>query len=468
MPKFLSKELKIGNKLEKMGVFDPLLDMDSNYFINIKRLKETNVNEFKSSYEKINDYFKKIGILLSVSKVNSDRAFREALKLFNFPEVNGICLGFANGTHGAGFGKKLRLQIINDAKEIIRLGENEPEIFHLIGLFEENVGPDRLSDMIARIIFDDISKFTIRINKEVGINRANCPKQIFDKNGIMKNPYKKDKVLLLPKDILHELLIARDWDDIDRVCSENDKIRNEINHVVGKEWSKLSTSIKKGIIKEYIFKKPAILKKVLVDYREATTPAYDFDKDKSGEYIVARIASNLPYEYPLEVDKKPKTSSEVAIIICNKFKYLVENNKVSELLYVDDKPRSERIVQRAFFCVAESYCEANNLDVSPEANAGRGPVDFKMSRGKDKTIVEIKLTSNQNIVHGFETQIKEYAKAEKTEDMIYLVIDNGGPKDRLKNIKKAYTEVASDAKRPELIIIDAIPKQSASKYKPSN
>ena len=53
------------------------------------------------------------------------------------------------------------------------------------------------------------------------------------------------------------------------------------------------------------------------------------------------------------------------------------------------------------------------MDISPEPNSGRGPVDFKISRGEDKTVIEIKLTSNNDCLHGFEVQIEEYAKSEE-------------------------------------------------------
>ncbi|MBV1820428.1 hypothetical protein L0P54_10490 [Anaerosalibacter bizertensis] len=466
MPKFLSTELKLGKALDELGIFDPLLDIDSNYFINIKRLKETKVPEFQNSYDNINKYFDKIGLLLSVSKSNSDRAYREAFKRFNFPELNGICLGFSKGKHGSGFGKNLRRKIIADAKEIIDLGSRDPEIFHLIGLFEDNVGPDRLSDMIARIIYSDICMYTIRVNKELGITKQNYPKIKFYKDGIMENPYKKDKLLLLPKDILHELPIARDWEDIDRVCLENERIRAEINEIIGEKWYKIPTSHKKRLLKEYIFKNPRVLKEVIKDYKKMTVPVYDFDKDIVGEYSIAKIASDLPNKYPIIISNRPQTSIEITKLICNKFKDLVENNKVSELLYVNNKPRSEKIVQRAFFCVAESYCAANNLDISPESDSGRGPVDFKMSRGEDKTVVEIKLTTNNNLIHGFEVQIEEYAKAEKTENKIFMVVDNGGSQSRLDKVKEIYkNKKDSEEKVPDLIVIDAIPKKSASKYK---
>lgn len=50
------------------------------------------------------------------------------------------------------------------------------------------------------------------------------------------------------------------------------------------------------------------------------------------------------------------------------------------------------------------------------------PVDFKMSNGLDKTIVEIKLTTNSNVVHGFETQIEEYAKAKKQKIEFFCLL----------------------------------------------
>ena len=47
-----------------------------------------------------------------------------------------------------------------------------------------------------------------------------------------------------------------------------------------------------------------------------------------------------------------------------------------------------------------------------EANEGPGPVDLRMSRGNNKTVVEIKLSSNADYIHGYEEQIEQYVKAE--------------------------------------------------------
>ncbi|TON44481.1 hypothetical protein CGH57_21710, partial [Vibrio parahaemolyticus] len=81
--------------------------------------------------------------------------------------------------------------------------------------------------------------------------------------------------------------------------------------------------------------------------------------------------------------------------ILNQFLDLVENKGLwKELWCEDNKPRKEKAAQRLLFAVAYSYCKANNLDLSPEADSGNGPVDFKLSQGFDsKVVVEIKLST---------------------------------------------------------------------------
>lgn len=55
------------------------------------------------------------------------------------------------------------MQVISDAFDIVKKGILYPEIFQLVSLFEENIGPDRLSDMISTIIYPDIVAYTKRI-----------------------------------------------------------------------------------------------------------------------------------------------------------------------------------------------------------------------------------------------------------------------------------------------------------------
>ena len=102
---FLSKFL--GIDLSKAGVFDALLDKDSNFFINVVRLRESGVPEFIEAYSQMNLFFEEIAILLDNADepdAKKDKIYREARKRFTFHEVNGINLGFAESRWGAGWG----------------------------------------------------------------------------------------------------------------------------------------------------------------------------------------------------------------------------------------------------------------------------------------------------------------------------------------------------------------------------
>ena len=89
----LSDYLQIGEALENVGVFDPVLDKDNAFFINIQRLKETTTPEFEGSYERINDFFRKIIKLLDRAEQKNvkDTYFRAAFDIFKFSiDINSL------------------------------------------------------------------------------------------------------------------------------------------------------------------------------------------------------------------------------------------------------------------------------------------------------------------------------------------------------------------------------------------
>lgn len=374
----------LDDELDRIGVFDCVLNNDSRFFINLMRLKVSDVPEFKGAYQRINDYFSEIATLLNASDSKEDKLYKTAFKRFMPLEINGINLGFSESKHGAAFGEKLRRQVISDAFDIVKKGILYPEVFQLVSLFEESIGPDRLSDMISTIIYLDIVAYTKR------------------------NPYKGCEILFLPIDILHELPIAQCWDDIDRVVSENENIRREINEAIGQEWSRWYAGDKKAYLKEYIFKDPERCARVIEGYKKSEIEKYDL---------------NLDIDY--FVEKLIKTMKKAGI------HFAVENAKRKN---------------------------------SFEPDAGRGPVDLKVSRGGDKTIVEIKLSTNDQYLHGYEEQVKEYGRAECTDKMIYVFIDLGNP-GRLKKLTYVHTvNIKNYKKVPELLFIDATAKVAASTY----
>ena len=104
------------------------------------------------------------------------------------------------------------------------------------------------------------------------------------------------------------------------------------------------------------------------------------------------------------------------------FRDWVEYSKGWDTIQGAESSKREKIVQRLIHLGSKNYISANDLDISFEPDAGRGSVDFKVSRGGDKTIVEIKLSTNTQYLHGYEEQVEEYGKAECTDKIIYVFI----------------------------------------------
>lgn len=459
----LSEYLKIGSALENKGIFDPVLNEDSHFFINIQRLKRTDVPEFRNSYERIHEYFRVIIKLLDKAKKKdiSDTFYKEALRRFKFSEVNGICLGYAKGKSGAGFGSIIGRQIVNTAYDIVKAGILDPEFFELLPLFQENVGADRLSDMIATLILDDIKTYTRNINRELNITSTRYSEFDFN-NGFLINPYKKGDVLLVPIDILHKLPVAKSWEDIDTVVSENDTIRKEMNSEVALEWEKYSTNERKEYLKRDIFENPAICKRVIDGYRMEELSAFNPQSDFT--YLLSKIAQKFDRaELRRNRDAKAINSYIASMEIIGYFKQWVEYNKGWEVLWAFEGKQREKMLQRLFHGQAKAYISANGFDMSCEPDEGRGLVDFKTSFGKDKTLIEVKLTTNSQYLHGYDVQLEEYGKSEGTNSLIYVLIDLGHP-GKVQKVQESHDKKYNDRMNPpELIVIDATKKLSASK-----
>lgn len=454
---------------EYNGIFDPMLTKDSSFFINIIRLKNAKTDEFSNSYSRINQYFTDIATCLKHAQVKNvkDIFYRNAIKKFEeFHEVNGINLGFSESRNGAGFGSGLSEQVISDMFDIVKAGIENPEIFHLIGLFEKNVGPDRLSDMIASIILEDIESYTKRIQKMFHIDKDNYSSYEFDSDGFLINKFKNCRVYFLPKEILHKLPVAKSWEDIDSVITENNAIKCELNTLIGEDlssWAKLSASDKKDYLRENIFKKPDFCNRVLKIYKNEELEEVSFKTDDC--YSLNKIWQSAKKDINflfLEHTAEHVNSLNCARIVIENFQEWIENNGGWEVVLNFSSRKREKMMQRLIHLCALHTVKENDLDFSCEVNNGHGPVDFKISRGNDKTVIELKLSSNTQYMHGYTDQIRQYAKSENTDNMIYVLVDIGHP-GRVKKLKEKVEEDGySDEVVPEVYVIDSTEQVSAS------
>jgi hypothetical protein len=177
-------------------------------------------------------------------------------------------------------------------------------------------------------------------------------------------------------------------------------------------------------------------------------------------------------KYPIDLDRYSnrilnfEDLKEVVNELLNQFKDLLENKGLWKQLWdYEGKPRKEKAAQSLFFAIAYAYCKANNIDLTPEADAGNGPVDFKLSHGFDsKIVVEVKLSTNSHLVHDYKKQLEIYKRADDTDEGIFLLVDVG-------RIGNKYTEVQrvrrdfleKHGKASEIWYVDGTQKESASR-----
>ena len=106
------------------------------------------------------------------------------------------------------------------------------------------------------------------------------------------------------------------------------------------------------------------------------------------------------------------------------------------------------------------------MDLNRESDPGIGEMDFKLSVGNSsKIIIEMKLSSNSSLYHGFEKQLPAYLRAEETKYGVFLILQmNKTPEAQLTKVQALYETEKDNANHSLcLICIDATPKPSASK-----
>jgi len=468
-PITLSREFGIAQRdLARLGVLDVTLAIDTKLFIDPLLLTRSRHVELSTDgVQQYHSHFDTIIRLLANSRCEGDPAWKAAEKRLAFPEINGTCLGYGAGSiHGSGFGPKLTNRVLRVAAQIVEIGVRDPDLFSAMALFESDIGPDRVSDMTTNIIIDTLSAFNARVLGELGLKGERFPMGQF-----LVNPYeeKRTPVILVPTDILRDLPFAHDWDGIADAARRNEELRDKINKHIASIWLTKTKRDKKRLKSQALTTREAF-ETLLRAIKSVSAQPYDIAADPEGVIVWATMGERFAQKFPLNLKRHPTGSlGEVFDIvkeIVQQFRHLIENNGLNKELYRSNKaPRHESTAQRLFFAVAYAYCRANNIDVSPEIDTGNGKIDFKFSsRFNDRVLVEIKLSTNPNVVSGYQTQLEVYKAAEETMKAIYLVIDVGSMGRKEANLMKMRNE-ANKRREPlsDLEFIDGTIKPTASK-----
>jgi hypothetical protein len=469
-PKLFSQQFGVPKvDIDKAGFLDPLLNADTKLFIDPLLLRHSKNTTLKT--KGVAAFRKRtadIVSLLMATPTNSGPAWTAALRLLDLHERRETCLGYGGaGTSGSSRPDSLKARVLNTTRDIVNIGVNNPEIIGLMGILEDDVGPDTISDMTTNSLLGVLQEITLDFCKKYAIPTAQFTLGL-DQYELPINPLVNGHgFLLVPKDVLRELPVATDWSDIDRVVQHNAVLRQLVNKMIG-SITKATIKQKKKALKTIALQSEGTFQKLFTDLLAGNPQGYDFGKDKKNVEALREILTSTPQKFPLYIVKPTVPSvSEIRRVVSEitaQFKHLIEDCDLSRLLWDNSNPKSEKAAQLVYFGIADSYCKANNIDISPEVHSGGGPVDFKFSTGyAGRLLVELKLSKGK-VVQGYEEQLETYKAAAQTEEALFLIIDVGKMGTKLTKIQKIQAErQAAGDRAADIVVVDAKRKPSASK-----
>lgn len=420
--------------LGKHGAFDVSLINDLPLFIDPFLLFNSTKPEYQALHGEILNYMKFLkGITLAGSA--SPALVRS---LFSFPEVKQNWLGFSkSGNAGRGLGKDFAASLHTNFQTLFRnFGEekisNSSHIEKLC-LARDGIGRDMISDFTTNLIKGFLGRYTDDFARKYlephQVRRVTLSKVRFNYATKTWSPesfdlpfLNGDYILLTPKDSLtkDESWINRNdlYDRFIDIASSipDDALRSQLNNYL---QDVLPSDAKKNkedfaaAVSQAILRYPEILDYYIKDKEENSEQAAPLSESKveaaQKQFIVAVRSFVQDYLEPTGFYQQPKDTYEEAMKRVLFLKDVIENKGGHRIFYVNDEPIEHEADLQILYRLT---WYATTSDITREANDGRGPVDFKASRGSgDKTLIEVKLAKNTHLERNLERQLKIYEKA---------------------------------------------------------
>lgn len=478
MSKYYSAHFGIPHsEFEAKGVLDGLIGRDVRLHIDPLRLKNTSIPEFKGTYESVFlKYFDRfVHFVDQMPDENEDDLyFPLIVENMQFPEIPNVGLGYSvNGKPGKGMRGETAKQIARTTVRVIKAGMRDPELFLFMHLFEKNVGADRISDMSVFIMRHQILEYTQRISNELDI-----PTHVFNYEEVAyKVPfYLNEPLHFFPTSLLANLPIATSYDEVQDASDYNRGLIRRVCRAVNGEWKEfIEGANKKLVLKNALINNRIAYDEAIAYFRSLNALPYDFVEDKNRIYFEARleeIVSNALAKQGLERKMTPEDVLGETRAACMLFKELVENHRSYKLMYYEygKVAKSEDYAQELLFTISEAYLRAkgSDIDISPEADTGVGKLDFKFSQGAhSRVVIETKLSTHQDLLHGYVTQLPDYMKSQNASYGLYVVVVVDSKKNQIGQMKKLLNieqnREKTDFSKPEIIFVNAKERKTASK-----
>jgi hypothetical protein len=447
MPTFFSDYFEIDPAdIDKFGAFNISLLTDLPLFIDPFLL----FNSKKPAYQELHDDIIKYLVFLK-GKALAGVVDDHLLKLwYCFPEVRQTWFGFTvDGNDGRGLGMDFARALHGSLVDIFRdFGkEKVTKGSHLekVCLIKDGVGRDNISDFTTNLIKNFLYTYTERFARE-RLRKDQC-REVAIRNVVFNYETESwepktfhlpwvegDHVVLVPKDMLtrdenwiNRTDLVREFDEIPPAIADQ-QLRAQINNYFEKALARRkdrepTQKERAAAAVRTIHEFPAVIDFYIRSKENRAAQATDISSAKVrfsqaifNEQVKALqliLAAGKFYKTP--ANTLDETRERVAFL-----KHVIEDQDGYRLFYKDGKPvRYEKDLQIMFRLV----WFGTPSDVSSEANDGRGPADFKISRGAtDKTIVEMKLARNTALRNNLARQAQVYQKASNARSAIKVIM----------------------------------------------
>jgi hypothetical protein len=481
------------NVIEHYGAFNISLINDLPLFIDPFLLFNSPKTEYKILHNQILEY---------VSFLR-DKSLEEGIRRglleswFIFSEVKQNWFGYSLvGNGGSGLGMDFAISLNKNLHTLFtNFGEERiTQSSHLekLCLVKDGVGKDKISDFTTNLIKEYLLEYTQEF-AGLHIEPSKCKpynlrkvhfdyeKEIWTSRKFTLPSYNNDFVLLTPKDMLtkdepwiNKIDIVNNFHDIISSIS-NIELRDQLSfHFVsnlpppkrkkkGGVKAPTKTDIAKAVsavISEY----PDFIDHYIRYKEDHSEEAKAISEEKvfeTQELFVRKLTLFIESIFDkTDFYKTIGDTLEEAYQRVLFLKNVIENKDGYRIFYVKGQPiKREKDIQVMF----RLTWYASPLDVTREANEGRGPVDFKISRGAgDKSLVEFKLASNSQLPKNLAKQVEIYKKAHDTAKAIKVILFLT-EEDEIK-VKKVLAELKLSNEK-YVVLIDARNdnKPSASK-----
>ena len=433
--------------LEKYGALDISLVTDLPLFIDPFLLFHSK----KSEYQKLHDEL--IGYLVFLRDKSQTTHVSDGLlrSWYCFPEVKQTWLGFSlEGNRGSGLGIDFARGLHENLHRLFPEFGNESitkgSHIEKVCLIRDGVGRDNISDFVTNLIKDFLCTYTegfatrhlqSKQVRRVAIGNAhfNRETEVWQPKAYTLPWIDNDYVILSPKDLLtrdenwiNKTDLVRRFDEIPTAIPDA-QLRAQVSNYFERMLPKYPH--KEPSQKEYAdaARRTIVEFPQLIDY-------YIRQKENRGDSASSiaservRATEQLLIVQLKELQRLLSANTLFYLIAGNTYaeahqridylKDVIENKGGHRLFYQSGEPiQREQDLQIAYRLV----WYGSPSDVSTEVNDGRGPADFKISRGSsDKTIVEMKLAKNSHLKRNLERQAAIYQAASDASRAIKVIL----------------------------------------------